>query len=109
GICISAMIALRAGAVPVLARVALAHAAKAQRRYLVELGAAGSVMSFSDSTDLGTGPGGLLRLGLWLPIRLSLELEGSLLKPKTKTASVGVDVKSITGSVLYNFMAGRNN
>jgi outer membrane protein OmpA-like peptidoglycan-associated protein len=103
------MISLRGAALAVLACLALPHTATAQRRYLFELGAAGSVMSFSDSTDLGTGPGGLLRLGIWLPIRLSLEAEGSLLKPKTKTGSVGVDVKSITGSVLYNFMAGRNN
>jgi OOP family OmpA-OmpF porin len=100
---------LRGVALALLASLALPHPATAQRRYLVEFGAAGSVLSFSDSTDLGTGPGGLVRLGFWLPFRLSLEGEGSLLKPKTKSASVGVDVKTISGSVLYNFIAGRNN
>ncbi len=109
GISILSMNPLRGAALSVLAFLALPHAANAQRKYLIEFGAAGSVMSFSDSTDLGTGPGGLLRLGFWLPIRLSLEGEGSLLKPKTKTGSVGVDVKSISGSVLYNFMVGQNN
>jgi OmpA-OmpF porin, OOP family len=103
------MKSLRGAALSVLAFLALPHPATAQRRYLVELGAAGAVMSFSDSTDLGTGPGGLLRLGVWLPIRLSIEAEGSLLKPKTKSGSVGVDVKTISGSVLYNFMVGNNN
>jgi len=100
---------LRGAILALLACLAVPHPALAQRRYLIELGAAGSVMSFSDSTDLRTGPGGLGRLGIWLPIRLSLEGEGSLLKPKTKSASVGVDVKTISGSVLYNFTAGRNN
>lgn len=100
---------VRGVALALLAFLALPHSASAQRRNLVEFGAAGSVMSFSDSTDLGTGPGGLVRLGFWLPIRLSIEAEGSLLKPKTKSASVGVDVKTISGSVLYNFLVGRNN
>jgi len=103
------MNSLRGAALALLASLALPHVATAQRRYFVELGATGSVMSFSDSTDLGTGPGGLVRLGFWLPFRLSLEGEGSLLKPKTKSQSVGVDVKTISGSVLYNFIAGRNN
>lgn len=66
-------------------------------------------MSFSDSTDLKTGAGGLLRFGVWLPFKVSLEAEGTLLKPKTKSASVGVDVKAISGSVLYNVILGRNN
>jgi outer membrane protein OmpA-like peptidoglycan-associated protein len=103
------MTLLRGSALALLAWLALPHPASAQRRYLVELGAAGAVMSFSDTTDLGTGAGGLGRLGIWLPFRLSLEGEGTFLKPKTKSASVGVDVKSISGSVLYNFIAGRNN
>ena len=99
----------RGAALALLAFLALPHPASAQRRNLVKFGAAGAVMSFSDSTDLGTGPGGLVRLGFWLPFKLSIEGEGSLLKPKTKSASVGVDVKTISGSVLYNFMVGGNN
>jgi OOP family OmpA-OmpF porin len=103
------MNSLRGAALAVLAFLALPHPATAQRRYLIELGAAGSVMNFSDTTDLKAGPGGLGRLGFWLPFRLSLEGEGTFLKPKTKSASVGVNVKSISGSVLYNFLVGSNN
>ncbi|HTC23158.1 MAG TPA: thrombospondin type 3 repeat-containing protein [Gemmatimonadales bacterium] len=83
--------------------------AAAQRRYLVEAGAAGSAMSFDASTDLNTGPGGLIRLGFWLPFRLSIEGEGSLVKPKTSTASIGVDVKQLSIATLYNVIAGANN
>jgi outer membrane protein OmpA-like peptidoglycan-associated protein len=83
--------------------------ASAQRRYLVEAGAAGSVLTFDAATDLNTGPGGLVRLGLWLPFKLSIEGEGSLVKPKTNTTSVGVDVKSLSASTLYNVILGANN
>jgi outer membrane protein OmpA-like peptidoglycan-associated protein len=83
--------------------------AAAQRRYLVEAGAAGAAMSFDAATDLNTGPGGLVRLGFWLPFKLSIEGEGSLLKPKTKTASIGVDVKQLSISTLYNVILGANN
>ncbi|HTK43384.1 MAG TPA: outer membrane beta-barrel protein, partial [Gemmatimonadales bacterium] len=100
---------LRGAVIGALAFLALPHAASAQYRNVLEIGAAGSVMSFSDSTDLGTGAGGLLRVGFWLPIRLSIEGEGSIVKPKTKSGDVGVDVKSISGSLLYNFIVGKNN
>jgi len=100
---------LRGVALALLASLALPHLATAQRRYFVELGAAGAAMSFSDTTDLKAGAGGLGRLGFWLPFKLSLEGEGTFLKPKTKSASTGVNVKSISGSVLYNFIVGRNN
>jgi len=103
------MNSLRGAALAVVAFLALPHPAIAQRRYLVELGAAGSAMSFSDTTDLKAGVGGLGRLGFWLPFRLSLEGEGTFLKPKTKSNNVGVNVKSISGSVLYNFIVGNNN
>ncbi|HTK42428.1 MAG TPA: thrombospondin type 3 repeat-containing protein [Gemmatimonadales bacterium] len=103
------MSSLRGAALAALTFLALPHAASAQRRNVAEIGAAGSVMSFSDSTDLGTGAGGLLRVGFWLPIRLSIEGEGSILKPKTKSGSLGVDVKTISGSLLYNFMVGQNH
>jgi outer membrane protein OmpA-like peptidoglycan-associated protein len=76
-----------------------------QRRYLVELGAAGALVSFDDETDLGTGFGGLGRLGLWLPLRFSIEAEGSYVRPKTQ-ADVGVGVKSFSGSLLYNIPLG---
>ncbi len=99
----------RGAVLALLASLALPHLATAQRRYLVEFGAAGSAVSFNDTTRLGTGPGGLVRLGFWLPFKLSIEGEGSLVKPKTRDTSVGVDVKAISGSVLYNFVVGRNN
>lgn len=85
------------------------HSAVAQRRYLVEAGAAGSFLTFDGATDLNTGPGGLVRLGVWLPFKLSIEGEGSLLKPKTNTASTGVDVKTLSASTLYNVIVGSNN
>ena len=55
-----------------------------QRRYLVELGAAGALVSFDDATDLGTGFGGLGRLGV-APASVLLEAEGSYVRPKTRT------------------------
>lgn len=83
--------------------------ASAQRRYLVEAGAAGAAMSFDAATDLNTGPGGLVRLGFWLPFKLSIEGEGSLLKPKTNSTSIGTDVKTLSISTLYNVIVGANN
>ena len=66
-------------------------------------------MTFDAATDLNTGPGGLVRLGFWLPFKLSIEGEGSLVKPKTNTASIGVDVKTLSLSTLYNIIVGSNN
>jgi len=104
------MTSLRGAAFVLLACLAVPlHPAFAQRRYLVEAGAAGSVLSFDGATDLNTGPGGLVRLGLWLPFKLSIEGEGSLVKPKTNSASIGVDVKSLSASTLYNVIVGSNN
>jgi outer membrane protein OmpA-like peptidoglycan-associated protein len=77
-----------------------------QRRYLVELGAAVALVSFDDETDLGTGFGGLGRLGIWLPLRFSIEAEGSYVRPKTQTADVAVGVKAFAGSLLYNIPLG---
>ena len=37
------------------------------RRYLVEVGAAGAYQSFDKVTDLGGAAGGIGRLGIWLP------------------------------------------
>jgi outer membrane protein OmpA-like peptidoglycan-associated protein len=77
-----------------------------QRRYLVELGAAASLVSFDDDTDLGTGFGGLGRIGVWLPLRFSIEAEGSYVRPKTQASDVAVGVKSFSGSLLYNIPLG---
>ncbi len=100
---------VRAAALTVLAVPTLpVHPAVAQRTYLLEAGAAGTFLSFDGATDLGTGPGGLVRLGLWLPFKVSLEGEGAILKPKTSSA-LGVDVKTLSGSALFNVMLGGNN
>jgi hypothetical protein len=77
-----------------------------QRRYLVELGAAGGFTSYGADTDLGTGVGGLGRLGVWLPLRFSIEAEGSYFRPKTEGSDVAVGVKSFAGSLLYNIPLG---
>jgi len=90
--------------------VACAHPGAAQqRRYLVELGAAGAYQSFDNATDLGGAPGGLARLGVWLPLNFSIELEGGFASPKTQSADEGVSVKTFAGSALYNIMVGRSS
>jgi OmpA-OmpF porin, OOP family len=76
------------------------------RRYLVEVGAAGAYQSFADVTDLKGAAGGVGRLGLWLPLHFSVELEGSFASPKTQTGDVGVSVKTFAASALYNFLIG---
>ena len=63
-------------------------AAQAQeRRYLFELGAAGAYNSFGDSTDLGGAAGGLARVGVWLPLNVSLEAEANIAIPSPKRST----------------------
>jgi outer membrane protein OmpA-like peptidoglycan-associated protein len=71
-----------------------------ERRYLFEVGAAGALQSYNDDTGLGSSFGGLGRAGLWLPLNLSVELEGSLAQ------SDGIDVKVGSASLLYNVLLG---
>jgi outer membrane protein OmpA-like peptidoglycan-associated protein len=71
-----------------------------ERRYLFELGAAGTYQSFGDTTKLGSAGGGLARLGIWLPLNFSLEAEGSV------ASSNSISVKTAFGSVLYNLLLG---
>lgn len=81
-----------------------------QRRYLVELGAAGIYQSFDDATQLGGGTGGIARLGLWLPANFSLEAEGSVISSKTdNVAETGVSVKTFSVSGLYNIPLGASS
>ncbi len=80
-----------------------------QRKYLVELGAAGAYQSFDNATDLGGAAGGLGRLGVWLPLNFSLEVEGQFGSPKTKSTDQKVSVKTFGVSALYNFLIGRSN
>ena len=66
-----------AGGVQLLAGLALvvvcAQAGAAQqRKYLVELGAAGAYQSFDSETKLDGAPGGVVRLVVWLPLNFSV-------------------------------------
>src|SRR4051812_20496667 len=84
----------------VLGHLIPATAVAQERRYLFELGAAGTYQSFGDTTKLGSAGGGLARLGLWLPLNFSLEAEGSV------ASADGISVKTAFGSVLYNLLLG---
>ena len=85
-------------------------AAQAQeRRYLFEVGAAGAYHSFGDSTDLGGAVGGLARVGVWLPLNVSLEAEADLANPKSQTLDQGVKVKTFSASALYNVLLGSDS
>jgi outer membrane protein OmpA-like peptidoglycan-associated protein len=82
-------------------------AAQAQeRRYLFEVGAAGAYNSFGDSTDLGGAAGGLARVGVWLPLNISLEAEANFANPKSQTLDEGVRVRTFSASALYNLLLG---
>jgi outer membrane protein OmpA-like peptidoglycan-associated protein len=85
-------------------------AAQAQeRRYLFEVGAAGAYHSFGDSTDLGGAVGGLARVGVWLPLNVSLEAEANLANPKSQTLDQGVKVRTFSASALYNLLLGSDS
>jgi outer membrane protein OmpA-like peptidoglycan-associated protein len=71
-----------------------------ERRYLFEVGAAGALQSYNSETGLGGSFGGLGRLGFWLPLSFSAEVEGSLAK------SEGLSVKVGSVSLLYNVLLG---
>ena len=88
--------------------VACASGATAQqRRYLVELGAAGAYQSYGSATNLKSAMGGLGRIGLWLPLNFSVELEGATAGSETETAPVtDVSVRTFAASVLYNIPVG---
>jgi outer membrane protein OmpA-like peptidoglycan-associated protein len=80
-----------------------------ERRYLVELGAAGVYQSFDEVTDLGSAFGGLGRVGVWLPYHFSVEAEGAIVPANTETADVGVSVRSVSASLLYNILVGNQS
>jgi outer membrane protein OmpA-like peptidoglycan-associated protein len=87
-----------------LATVPMAEAQ--ERRYLVEASAALMYQSFDDITDLGGSVGGIGRIGVWLPLNFSLEAEGGLSSPKTEGADIGVKVRTVAASALYNQLLG---
>lgn len=98
--------ALRHLGIVVLTLSSVPSAAAQERRYLVEAGAAALYQSFDNVTDLGGSVGGLGRIGLWLPLNFSIEAEAALSSPKTESADVGVTVRTIAASGLYNLLLG---
>ncbi|MEO6055254.1 MAG: OmpA family protein [Gemmatimonadales bacterium] len=103
-----------AGGLRLLAGLALlvtsAHPAAAQqRKYLVELGAAGAYQSFDGELGLGGAAGGVGRLGVWLPLNFSLEAEGMFASPTPDGSSSSVSVRNVGVSALYNFLIGASS
>jgi outer membrane protein OmpA-like peptidoglycan-associated protein len=103
-----------AGGVQLLAGLALvavcARPSPAQqRKYLVEVSAAGAYQSFDSKTLLDGAPGGVGRVGLWLPLNFSVEVEGNFSSPNSKSGDQSVSVKSFGASALYNVLIGANN
>src|SRR3954462_4250000 len=88
----------------VLTASTLSTAEAQDRKYLLEIGAAGAYDAFGDSstTDLKAALGALGRLGVWLPYNFSVEAEGWIGTPKTKSTDKGVSVKSGLVALLYN-------
>jgi outer membrane protein OmpA-like peptidoglycan-associated protein len=80
-----------------------------ERRYLFEVGAAGAYQSFNSTTRLDGAAGGLGRIGVWLPLNLGLEAEGSIASPTAQTTNNGVGVKTGSVSLLYNLLFGARN
>src|SRR5215207_7086848 len=81
-------------------------AAAQQRKYLVELGAAGAYHSFDNELQLRGAAGGLGRVGVWLPLNFSLEAEGLFTSPKTDGGSNSISVRNVGLSGLYNILLG---
>jgi hypothetical protein len=77
-----------------------------ERRNLFEASAAGAYQSYGSTADLGSAFGGLLRIGLWLPLNFSVEAEGSTASAKANTTDIKVGVKTGSGSLLYNLPFG---
>jgi outer membrane protein OmpA-like peptidoglycan-associated protein len=77
-----------------------------QRRYLIEVGAAGSYLSFDSKTNLTGGMGGVGRLGFWLLRNISVEGEFGTYAPKAKVSDHGWKAQVYGGSVLGNLPVG---
>src|SRR5690349_3336411 len=101
----------RVGALAGLALVvACAQTGAAQaRKYLVELGAAAAYQSFDSLASLDNSAGGIGRLGVWLPLNFSLEVQADFVSSKSKTRDESVGVKTFAASALYNVPIGLSN
>jgi outer membrane protein OmpA-like peptidoglycan-associated protein len=80
-----------------------------ERRYLFEASAAGGYQSYGEDAQLSGAPGGVLRLGLWLPLNFSVEAEGSIASPAAQAEDTDVNVKTGWAAVLYNILLGTRN
>src|SRR5918995_21783 len=90
--------------------LAFSSPAEAQeRRYLFEVGAAGTFQGYGNEADLGGSAGGLVRAGIWLPLNFSIEVEGSTAGPHAQQADTGITVRTGWASVLYNVLFGARN
>lgn len=92
--------------VALLTSAALSNAEAQDRRYLIELGAAGGYTSFGDATLLDGSAGGLARVAFWTPFHVSLEAEVGLYSPSSRSGH-DWSSRSFTGSLLYNLGIGR--
>jgi hypothetical protein len=80
-----------------------------QHRYRFELGAGGLHQSYHSLTQLESAFGGVGRIGLWLPYRFSVEAEGAFAGAKDKVSNVGVNTRTLAGSLLYNIPIGSSS
>jgi outer membrane protein OmpA-like peptidoglycan-associated protein len=80
-----------------------------QRKYLVELGAAGAYQGFDNELELDGAAGGTGRVGVWLPLHFSLEAEGMFASPKTSAGDNSLTVRTFGAFGLYNFLLGSSN
>lgn len=99
---------MRLLAVALLVIAGTSRAEAQDRRYLIELGAAGGYTSFGDATLLKGSGGGLARLAFWTPFRVSLEAEAGMFSPSARS---GADwsARSFSGSLLYNVGIGSSS
>jgi outer membrane protein OmpA-like peptidoglycan-associated protein len=77
-----------------------------ERRNLFEVSAAGGYQSYGSTAELDGAFGGLLRIGLWLPLNFSVEAEGSTASAKPGTTTTKIGVKTGSGALLYNLPFG---
>jgi outer membrane protein OmpA-like peptidoglycan-associated protein len=77
-----------------------------ERRNLFEASGAGGYQSYGSTAELDGAFGGLLRIGLWLPLNFSVEAEGSTANAKPTNRDIKVGVKAGSGALLYNLPFG---
>jgi outer membrane protein OmpA-like peptidoglycan-associated protein len=87
----------------------LSSAEAQERRYLFEVGAAGTYLGYGDTAALGSSAGGLARVGIWLPLNFSVEVEGTVASPTAQGINTGIQVKTGWGALLYNILFGARN